>query len=177
MSAAAGSGEGPLRLLYLGDLRRSLGVVDLVEACRQLPPDSWRLTLIGADTATAAMGQSVRATVEAMSGDDERLEFIADPSRPAADAAIAGADLLVSPARLDVSAAAALRAMAAGVPVLTTPVGDLVEVVEDGVSGWHADDAGAEALGRALRRLEADRGELQRVRDSGAPGRRARGAG
>jgi glycosyltransferase involved in cell wall biosynthesis len=166
--------ERPLRLLYLGDLRRSLGVVDLVEACRLLPPDSWRLTLVGADTATAAMGQSVRATVEAMSGDDERLELIADPSRPAAAAAITAADLLVAPARLDVSAAAALRAMAAGVPVLTTPVGDLVEVVEDGVSGWHAGDAGAEALGRALQRLEADRGELRRVRDSGEPVRRAR---
>ncbi len=167
-------GEGPLRLLYLGDLRRSLGVVDLVEACRLLPPESWQLTLVGADTATAVMGQSVRATLEAMSGEDERLEFIEDPSRPLAAAAIATADLLVVPARLEVSAAAALRAMAAGVAVLTTPVGDLVEVVEDGKSGWHADDAGPEALGRALLRLEADRGELRRVRDSGEPARRAR---
>lgn len=173
-SIGAGAPDGPLRLLYLGDLRRSLGVVDLVESCRQLPPDSWRLTLVGADTATAVMGQSVRATVEAMSGDDERLAFIEDPSRPAASVAIAAADLLVAPARLDVSAAAALRAMAEGVPVLTTPVGDLVEVVEDGKSGWHSDDVGAEALGRALRRLEADRGELRRVRESGEPARRAR---
>src|SRR5262249_51265434 len=112
--------------------------------------------------------------VEAMSGDDERLEFIEDPNRPAAGTAIAAADLLVAPARLEVSAGPALRAMAAGAPILTTPVGDLVEVVEDGVSGWHAEDVGAEALARALQRLEADRGELHRVRESGAAARRAR---
>lgn len=169
----AGREEGPLRLLYLGDLRRSQGVIDLVEACRLLPPDSWHLTLLGADTATAGMGQSVRATVEAMSGDDERLEF-GRADEPATATAIAGADLLVLPARLEVSAGVALRAMAAGVPVLTTPVGDLVEVVEAGVSGWHADGVGAEALARALQRLQADRGELQRVREQGGPARRAR---
>jgi glycosyltransferase involved in cell wall biosynthesis len=168
----AGLGGGPLRLLYLGDLRRSRGAVDLVEACRLLPPESWRLTFAGADTPTAVMGQSVRATVEAMSGDDDRLQF-RRPDEPVA-AAIAAADLLVAPARLEVSAAPVLRAMAAGVPVLTTPVGDLVEVVEDGVGGWHAEDAGAEALARALQRLEADRGELRRVRESGEPARRAR---
>lgn len=164
---------GPLRLLYLGDLRRSQGVVDLVEACRLLPPDSWHLTLLGADTATAVMGQSVRATVEAMSGDGEQLEF-GRADGPATAAAIETADLLVAPARLETSAGIALRAMAAGVPVLTTPVGDLVEVVEDGVSGWHADGVGAEALARALQRLQADRGELRRVREAGGPARRAR---
>ena len=59
-------------------------------------------------------------------------------------------------------------------PVLTTPVGDLVEAVEDGVSGWHAAGTGALALGTALRRLESDRGELARVRDSGGPAERGR---
>jgi glycogen synthase len=169
-----GGGESPLRLLYLGELRRSQGVVDLVEACWSLPPESWHLTLAGADTETATMGQSVRATVEAMSGEDRRISFLEDPSPPATDAALAAADLLVLPARLEVSSATALRAMALGVPVLATPVGDLAEVVEDGVSGWQVAGDGTEALGRALRRLVGDRGELARVRESGAPERRAR---
>jgi glycosyltransferase involved in cell wall biosynthesis len=164
----------PLRLLCVGDLRRSAGVVDLAEACRSLPPESWRLTVVGDDTKTAGMGQSVREAIEVCGGEDGRIEFAPGLGTAALGEQLAAADLLVVPARLEVSAPVATAALAAGVPVLATPVGDLVEVVEDGVSGWHAEDTGPAALGRALRRLEADRGELARVRDSGGPAARAR---
>lgn len=166
--------DGPLRLLYVGDLRRSNGVADLVEACWALPPESWQLTVAGEDTPTAGMGQSVRETIDVFSGEDRRIEFAPGPDEATLRQLLAATDLLVVPSRLEATAGVALAAMAAGVPVLATPVGDLVEVVEDGVSGWHAEDIGPVALGRALRRLEADRGELIRVRDSGAPAERAR---
>jgi glycogen synthase len=166
--------EGPLRLLFVGDLRRSRGVLDLVEACWSLPPESWRLTLAGKDTPTAGMGQSIREAIDVSSGEDRRVEFAPEPDAAALQAHLADADLLVVPSWLEVTAEPALTAFAAGVPVLATPVGDLVEVVEDGISGWHAEGTGPVALGRALRRLEADRGELARVRDSGAPVERAR---
>ncbi|HEY3491462.1 MAG TPA: glycosyltransferase, partial [Solirubrobacterales bacterium] len=172
--SASGSPGGPLRLLYVGDLRRSRGVVDLVEACWSLPPESWHLTLAGEDTTTAGMGQSIRGVIDVFSGEDRRIEFAPGPGAEALRKHLAAADLLVVPARLEVTASFALKALAAGVPVLATPVGDLVEVVEDGVSGWHAEDTGPLALGRALRRLESDRGELIRVRDSGAPAERAK---
>lgn len=172
--APAARTEGPLRLLCVGDLRRSRGVVDLVEACWSLPPESWHLTLAGKDTTTAGMGQSVRETIEVFSGEDRRVEFAPEPGPAALRELLAATDLLVAPARVEATAGAALAALAAGVPVLATPVGDLAEAVEDGVSGWHAEDTGPVALGRALRRLEADRGELARVRESGAPAERAR---
>jgi glycosyltransferase involved in cell wall biosynthesis len=172
--SASSSPGGPLRLLYVGDLRRSRGVVDLVEACWSLPPESWHLTLAGKDTTTAGMGQSIREVIDVFSGEDRRIEFAPEPDAAARRDHLAAADLLVVPSRLEATAGLALTAMAAGVPVLATPVGDLVEAVEDGVSGWHAEDIGPVALGRALCRLEADRGELARVRDSGGPAERAR---
>jgi glycosyltransferase involved in cell wall biosynthesis len=171
---AATPSTGPLRLLCVGDLRRSRGVVDLVEACWALPPESWRLTLAGEDTTTAGMGQSVRETIEIFSGEDRRIEFAPEPDPAALRDLLAATDLLVAPSRLEVTAGGAVAALAANVPVLATPVGDLVEVVEDGVGGWHAEGTGPIALGRALRRLEADRGELARVRDAGGPAERVR---
>jgi glycosyltransferase involved in cell wall biosynthesis len=168
---ASDLGERPLRLLFLGELRRSTGVFDLVEACQALPTESWSLTLSGSDTLTAAMGQSVRETIEAMSGEETCIEFDEAPSPPVER--LAGADLLVVPSRLEVSAGAALAAMTAGVPVLATPVGNLPDVIEDGVTGWLAADIGPVALSYALGRLEAERSELERVRSSGAPRRRA----
>lgn len=171
---APSSPGGPLRLLFVGDLRRSRGVVDLVEACWSLPPESWHLTLAGEDTMTAGMGQSIRGVIDVFSGEDRRIEFGPEPDAAALRDHLAATDLLVVPSRLEATAGLALTVMAAGVPVLATPVGDLVEAVEDGVSGWHAEDIGPVALGRALRRLESDRGELARVRDSGAPAEQAR---
>lgn len=170
----AARSSGPLRLLYVGDLRRSRGVVDLVEACWSLPPESWRLTVAGEDTATAGMGQSTRETIDVFSGEDRRIEFAPEPDAAALGELLVATDLLVVPSRLAATAGVALAALGAGVPVLATPVGDLVEAVEDGVSGWHTEDVGPVALGAALRRLEADRGELERVRDSGALAERAR---
>lgn len=165
---------GPLRLLFLGELRRAKGVLDLVEACWLLPPDSWHLTIAGADTDTAVMGQSVRATIEAMCGDDSRLEFRESLREPQLAEALADADLVVVPSRIEVSGTAALLAMAAGVPVLATPVGELPELVEPGVSGWLADGLGPDALAAALARISNERQELERLRASGGPLRRAR---
>ncbi|MDQ2632088.1 MAG: glycosyltransferase [Actinomycetota bacterium] len=169
----AGKREGPLRLLFAGDLRRSTGALDLVEACHSLPPESWSLTLVGRDTRTAVMGQSVRETAEAMADGRSSLEFEEGLSDSLLAERLAEADLLVVPARVEVSAGLALAAMAAGVPVLATPVGDLVETVADG-SGWLAADVGPIALASALSRLEADREELERVRAGEGPQRRAR---
>ena len=46
-----------------------------------------------------------------------------------------------------------LEAMAAGLPVLATPVGGLTEIVADGVTGWFIDGTGARRVEAALERL------------------------
>lgn len=168
---APASGEGPLRLLFVGDLRRSTGALDLVEACHSLPPESWSLTLVGRDTRTAVMGQSVRETAEAMSGEGSPLRFEEEVSNALLAEHLAAADLLVVPARIEVSAGLALAALAAGVSVLATPVGDLAAAVPD-ARGRLADDIGAAALGRALSLLVENRDELERMRtEEGLQGR------
>jgi glycosyltransferase involved in cell wall biosynthesis len=50
----------------------------------------------------------------------------------------------------------AAMALAAGVPVIATPVGGLVEQVEDGITGGIADAADAPALAAAVKRLLLD---------------------
>jgi glycogen synthase len=161
--------DRPLRILFVGRLQRLKGAIDLVEACLGLESDNWELTMIGADTATAPMGQSVRMTIEAMCGEDPRVRIEDALPQQEVQYRWAEHDLLVVPSRFEVWGNVALEAMRAGLPILATPVGGFAEIVEPGVSGWHTDGVGAEPVRRALARLLVDREELERVRSSGAP--------
>lgn len=158
---------GPLRILYVGRLQRLKGVLDLVEACLGLPNDDWELTLIGADTDTAAMGQSMKLTIEAMCEGDPRVRLEDVLPHEELQQRFSAHDVLVSPSTLEFGPNISLEAMRAGLPVLATPTGAQTEMIEDGVSGWLAEDVGVVALRSALARLLADRSEVERVRNSG----------
>lgn len=158
----------PLRILYVGRLQRCKGTLDLAEACSRLRSDDWRLTMFGADTPTAPMGQSARLTIETMCGGDPRIRIEDPVPREELQRRWQEHDLLVVPSRFEVWSNVALEAMRAGLPILATPVGGLAEIVDPGVTGWHTEGLGAGALHRALSRLLEDRGELERVRASGA---------
>lgn len=68
------------------------------------------------------------------------------------------ADLYLLPTRADSHAIASLEAMAMGLPVVTCPVGGVVDVVEDGRTGYLVPRDDLEALAGHLRRLRADPG-------------------
>ncbi|HEY7255340.1 MAG TPA: glycosyltransferase [Solirubrobacterales bacterium] len=165
--------DGPLRILCCGPIGRGAGTADLAEACLRLPRDDWRLTIVGPDTATAIFKLSMRATLEAMFADDPRVTFHDSPPAERMRALISEHDLLVAPPRFAVWPTEVIEAMACGLPVLATPVGGLVEIVEDGVTGWLAADTGPRAIGAALVGLLERREEVERVRGTGAPAERA----
>lgn len=162
-------GEGPLRILFAGRLQRVKGVLDLVEACLEVEDENWRLTLAGGDTETGPMNQSVRMTIETMVGDDERFEILGPVPHEDLQRLYAAHDLVAIPSYFEAWSNVALEAMRAGAPVLAAPCGGLAEIVDDGVTGWHAEGPGREPIRKALERLLADRAEVGRVRASGAP--------
>jgi glycogen synthase len=157
----------PLRILYVGRLQRLKGVMDLVDACLHLPEDDWELTLIGGDTETAELGQSVRLTIERMCEGDPRVRIEDAVPHEELQDRFAEYHLLAHPSTFEVCGNVVLEAMRVGLPVLATPVGARTEIVDDGASGWVAEDVGAPALGRVLARLLKDREEVERVRASG----------
>jgi glycogen synthase len=161
----------PLRILYAGRLQRLKGVLELVDACARLAGE-WRLAMIGGDTPTAPLGRSMRDTIETMCAGDPRVSLLEQVSREELQGTFAHHDLLAVPSRFEVWPNVALEAMRAGLPVLATPVGGLTEIVEDGVTGWHATDTGRAAIQGSLERLLANRDELESVRASGQVFRR-----
>jgi glycosyltransferase involved in cell wall biosynthesis len=67
---------------------------------------------------------------------------------------LAAADVVVLPYRSGSQSAMAPQALARGVPVLTTRVGGLAEVVEDGVNGLVVAPGSVDALTAALAALD-----------------------
>ena len=66
------------------------------------------------------------------------------------------ADVLVVPTYADCFSMAAIEAMACGLPVVTTPVGGIAEIVVDGETGYLVTPGDGRALRQAVERLASD---------------------
>jgi glycosyltransferase involved in cell wall biosynthesis len=82
-------------------------------------------------------------------------------SRAELAAAYHAVDVCVVPARQEGGPKAVLESMAAGVPLVTTRVGQATELVEDGANGWLVDVEDADGLAERL--VEVQAGRVARV--------------
>lgn len=119
--------ETPLRIGYLGRFSPEKGVRLLVQAVARQTPGSVRLLLAG----NVPAEERARLQALAAGADIEFVGFVS-PSE-----FYATVDLVAMPSLWEEPGALALiDALAAGRPVLATPLGGIPEVVEDNRTGW-----------------------------------------
>ncbi len=146
--------------LFLGLIRPYKGVDLLIEAAARLRPDSDWLLVVGGEPwggLASILQQQVRDL-----GLEDRVRLVL---RWVPEVEVAGllaaADLVVLPYRSGSQSAVAPMALAAGVPVLTTDVGGVAEIVRHGIDGWVVEPGSVDALATALSAL--DRPTLERL--------------
>jgi glycosyltransferase involved in cell wall biosynthesis len=141
--------DGPVRILYVGWLIEAKGIRELLRAFQHV--SGAQLTLVGPADPDFVAG--LRELTEPL-GDRVR---ILDP-RPRAELLplYREADVFAFPTWREGFPNVALEAMAAGLPLVTTPVGAIPDIVRDGEEGLIVPARDPEALGAALRRLVAD---------------------
>lgn len=159
---ASHSGAGT-RLLYVGRLSAAKGLPVLLESLRSLRErhEGLVLTLVGD-------GEDRRQLTELATslGIAGNVRFVGFESEAEVRARLAATDVFVLPSFAEGVPVSLMEAMAAGVPVVTTAIAGIGELVDDGVSGYVVPPGDAGSLADRLDRLVADpelRGRLGRA--------------
>jgi glycosyltransferase involved in cell wall biosynthesis len=157
--------DGPPRVLYVGLLTPRKGVLDLMAASRLLRDRGvdHELCLLGG---TPDEGPEAEAQVRA--GLDDHVRLLGTRPPEEMPAAFAEAEVFCLPSWWEAMPLSILEAMAAGLPVVATDVGDVGRAVQDGVTGYVVPAKDPQALATALEALLTDPDARRRM---GAAGR------
>lgn len=151
--------DGPLahrdqkyRVVVAGPLPSHRSIGAMLTALSQVDGAELVITGLPGDSPATA---ELRARAE-KSGVASKVVFIGTVAHDAMPALLRSADTVVCAPAHEPSGAVALEAMACGVPVLATAVGELADVVVDGVTGLLVTPDNSDGLARALHRLLLD---------------------
>jgi glycosyltransferase involved in cell wall biosynthesis len=147
--------DGPLRILFAGQLTQRKGIGDLLDAALLLDPARFEIVLVGP---VIGSGRGLGR----YAGRFRHVTGIRPKDMPLI---YRTADVLVLPSLVEGSALVVLEAMACGVPVVVTP-NTGADAVRDGVDGYVVPIRDPEAIAARLVQLEANADTRARMRRS-----------
>jgi len=148
--------EGPVRILCIGTLHEVKGQTYLIEACRILKEKGTRFSchFIGDGPDLAALAEQAKNA-----GLDERVFFHGRLEQHEVIQILHQADLLVAPSvpskdgRREGLPVVLIEAMACGLPVVSSRLSGIPEIVEDGVNGFLTEPGDSPAIAEAIDKL------------------------
>jgi glycosyltransferase involved in cell wall biosynthesis len=157
---------GPVRLAAIGRFEPIKGYALLLEACAGLGARGvdWRLELIGDGPLRGALERQARDL-----GIEPRVRFAGAVAPDDLPSLLERSHLLVVSSFMEGLPIVLMEAMASGLPVVSTRVAGVTELVEEGVTGFLAQPGSVEELQRALELAVSGRTRF------GQMGRAARG--
>jgi len=154
---ARGSGDGPLHFVTVATLNPGKGHAVLMEALANLGDRRWRLTCAGSMTRHPATAARVRSMVRDFHLED-RVALAGEQRSDAIAALYDRADLFVLPTLAETHPLSVLEALARGLPIVSTTVGAIPDLVcaADSPAGLLVPPADPAALAGALARVLDD---------------------
>jgi glycosyltransferase involved in cell wall biosynthesis len=122
--------RAPRLLLCVARLAPEKGIATLIDAMRQLP-ENVILRIAGEGPERARLTEQIQSNSL-----QERVTLLGEVSKPEIEQLLADSDIFCQPSLQEGLGIAALEAMAAGLPVIASRVGGLVEVVEENKTGY-----------------------------------------
>jgi glycosyltransferase involved in cell wall biosynthesis len=149
--------ERALRLVYIGRVAREKGLYETLQGlrlARELGVDA-RLVIGGSGDEEARLRRYAQAL-----GIAQRVTFAGPVFGEDKVRLLAGADVMLLPSYSEGLPYALLEGMAAGIPVVATPVGAIPDVVTHGTHGYLVPPRDGKAIAEALAMLAGDRERL-----------------
>jgi len=125
-------------------------VGDIIKALKLLPENT-SLKILG----TGALENSLKLLASSLQL-EERVEFLNHVSYEDVPKHLRGADIFIRPSLSEGFGNSFIEAMASGLPVIATPVGGIVDFLEDGETGLFCKVKDPESIARAVERLVSD---------------------
>lgn len=141
----------PYRLLFLGRWHPNKGVDLLLDALDLLDDGDWQCIECVEIQGGGPLESLVRARVATLRAAGRPVEAGRFLSKPEAEAAIAAADWVLIPSRIESIPVVFSDAMKLGRPVIATPAGDLPALLASTKCGVLAENVTADGIFRALR--------------------------
>jgi len=142
----------PVRLLFLGWLEREKGIFELLEACTRLvPAHAFTLAIVGRGHAESAAREFVAAR-----GLSDRVRFLGWVQGQDQENILKESDVLVLPSWVEGLPNAMIEAMAAGLAVVVSAVGNVPDVITDGVEALLVSPKDVSGLERVMTRVILD---------------------
>jgi len=136
----------PVRLVFVGWVEREKGIFELLEACSALSTTNpFEIRVVGDGKALMACRRMVEEK-----GIGARVRFSGWLEGPELRRALADADIFVLPSWEEGLPNAMIEAMAAGLAVVVSAVGNVPDVIRDGQDGLLVPPRDVESLGETL---------------------------
>ena len=137
-------------VLYVGRHAPVKGIDRLIEAFSHLTHHPHvRLVMVGGDEESSPMFQQLRSRATALNI-QKNIVFTGRVEQKALPLYYSAADVLAVPSYYESFGLVALESLACGTPVVTTPVGDMPNIIKDGITGYVAVDPAPKSFAECI---------------------------
>ena len=145
-----------LKLLYIGQLERHKGVMNLIKALRLLDQEKFSLTVAGRGT----LNQQIKNTEHILSN----FKFFGEYNEAERKELLKQHDLIVVPSECFENAPMViLEAWQQGIPVLASNFGGISELIEEDKNGWLFNPESITELKEKLEQIQKNRAQLGKM--------------
>lgn len=148
-----GEGEGRLKVLFVGNLSERKGVSDLLQALTEPVLDDVPLDVVLVGGGDVARYRALAGSL----GVGDRVTFLGWADKARVDQCLADADIFILPSHHEGLPLAILEALAVGVPVVCTPVGEIPHVLQHRQHALLVQPGNRQEIAAALSELAASR--------------------
>ena len=154
--------EGPLKILFLGNVIPRKGLELLLTALASIPPNRWSLKVVGSLTIDPSHTSSMKRLVR-NKGFDHQVKFTGFLEAEALKALMVDSQVLVVPSDYEGFGISYLEGMGFGLPAIATTAGGAAEIISDGENGYLIAPGDTNRLAELLKQLMSDRELLVRM--------------